>query len=497
MKIVKRGQEARDALKRGIDLVADSVKVTLGPSGRNAVLGRLNITPIITNDGVSIARHIEAEDEIENLGVMVAKEAASLTSNKAKDGTTTTIVLTQAIIASLFEKIKDDGSLVSKKLDTMKLKKELDALCERVVEMLKTKSRPVTKEEIYNVALVSGEYEWLAKIVADVYDKVGVDGFVEIEEAVKTGYDVFPGIELHSGLQSEYFVNNDKGECELERPYVLVTNQKLEIQPILNLVSTLPKDAVENRQISVILIAPDFTLDLIKRMIQTHLNLGLTIIPLKLPTFDKDEVLVDISTLTEAQFLDKNKFLKGEDFINATNFGQLGRVERAIVGPDKTVLIGGNGDTAPRVAEIKRIRDKTESQFDIARMDERIAHLSGGFATIRIGAESESERTYLKMKAENTVGAVQKALESGVVRGGGMALKEVADELGDTLLTTALNAPYKQLQENSGGSFEVGEDILDPVNTTISAVKSACSLAGMLITTEVTVAHKNEPESES
>ena len=497
MKIVKRGQEARDALKKGIDLVADSVRVTLGPSGRNAVLGRLNITPIITNDGVSIARNIEAEDETENLGVMAVKEVASITSNKAKDGTTTTVVLIQAIINSLFEKIKDNGSLITKKVDTMKLKKELDLLCEKVVEMLKAKARPVTPEEIYNVALVSGEYEWLARMVADVYAKVGADGHVEIQEATKTGYDVFPGIKLHSGLQSEYFVNNDKGECELVDPYILVTNQKLEIQPILNLVESLPKEAVEEKKISIVLIAPDFTLDLIKRMIQTHLNLGLTIIPLKLPTFDKDDVLIDIATLTEATFLDKNKFLKGEDFIKAVNFGQLGKVKKATVGPGETILIGGNGDTSARVAEIKRVREKTESQFDIARMDERIAHLSGGFATIRIAAESESERTYFKMKCENTVGAVQKALEGGVVRGGGIAFKEIADELGDNLLSSALVAPYNQLQENSGGTLEVGEDILDPVNTPISAIKSACSLAGLLITTEVTVAYKNEPDTES
>lgn len=496
MKIVKRGQEARDALKRGIDLVADCVKVTLGPSGRNAVLGRLDIPPIITNDGVTIARNIEAEDETENLGVMAMKEATALTDAKAGDGTTTTTVILQKIVETLFDKIKDDGSLITKKVDSIKLKKELDSLCEKVSQMLTDRARKITPEDIYNVALVSAEYEWLAKMVAEVFAKVGMDGFVTLEEAVKTGYEVFPGIELHSGISSDYFFNNEDGEekkCTLENPYILVTNNRLEIYPIVNLIESLPKERVENRDINIVLFAPDFTLDLIKRMIQTKLTFGITIIPIKLPTFDKDDVLVDISTLTEATFLDKNTFLKPEDFVKATNFGQLGQVEKAIITGTKTVLIGGNGDTKSRVAEIKMVREKSQSEFDKTRMDERIAHLSGGFAKIRIGGDSDSERTYFKLKAEDAINAVQEAMKDGVVKGGGLALKEIAEELGDTLISPALLAPYNQIQENSGG-LEIGDDIIDPVKITLSALKSACSLAGIIITTEVTVAHKNVPE---
>lgn len=483
-----RGQPARDALKRGIDLVADSVKVTLGPSGRNAVLGRLNIPPIITNDGVTIARNIEAEDPTENLGVSIVKEAASLADAKGGDGTTTTTVLLQALVSALFEQLKDDGSLIKKKVDAIKLKKELDVLCETVIQKLKDRARAITKDDIYNVALVSGEYEWLAKIVADVFTSIGVQGYVNLEEAVKTEYVVFKGLKLSTGFSSDYFFDEGTRECQLYDPYVLVTNQKLGIQPVLNLIETLPKEGVEGRSISIILIAPDYELDLVKRMIATKINFGLTIIPLKLPTYDKDDLLIDISTLTEATFLDKNTFLKGEDFVKATNFGQLGQVTKAIIGESSAILLGGNGETARRVQEIREVYDKTESQFDRDRMEQRMAHLSGGFATIRIGGDSEAERTYFKLKAEDAINAVQESLKDGVVRGGGVELLGIADELGDTIISEALKAPYNQIQENSGG-IEIGEEIIDPVNITISALRSAVSLAGTIATTEVTVAH--------
>lgn len=491
-KIVKRGQEARDALKRGIDLVADSVKITLGPSGRNVVIGRLNIPPIITNDGVTIARNIEADDPTENLGVSIVKEAASLADAKGGDGTTTATVLTQAFINSLFEKIKDDGSLITKKVDSIKLKKEFDALIDTVVQKLKDRARPITKKDIYDVALVSGEYEWLAKIVADVFEAVGVTGYVNIEEAVKTDFEVFKGLKLAVGFSSEYFYTNDKRECELYNPYVLVTNQRLEIQPIVNLIESLPKDGVEDRSISIILIAPDYSLDVVKRMIATKLQFGLTIIPLKLPTYDKDDILLDIATLTEAQFLDKNTFLKGEDFIKATNFGQLGQIEKAVIGEDTSVLIGGNGDTKGRVKEIKKVYDKTESQFDRDRLEQRMAHLSGGFATIRIGGESEAERTYFKLKTEDAVNAVQEALKDGVVKGGGLALKEIAEELGETIVSKPLMSPYFQIQENSGGTLEILDSVIDPVKITISSLRSAASLASTVATTEVTIAYAED-----
>lgn len=493
MKIVKRGQEARDALKRGIDLVADSIKVTLGPSGRNAVLGRLDLPPIITNDGATIARNIEAEDPTENLGVMAVKEVTAVTDAKAGDGTTTTTVLLQKMVETLFDKIKDNGSLVSKKVDTIKLKKELDTLCETVVIKLKEHSRKITKKDIYNVAFVSAEYEWLAKMIAEVFEQVGADGFVDIEESNKTEYEVFPGIEIHSGPQSaDYFLDNAERQAVLENPYVLVTNNRLEIYPIVNLLESIPKQEEGEKPLDIILIAPEFTLDLIKRMIATKVQFGMNIIPIKLPTYDKDDVLVDIATLTEATFLDKNVLLSAEDFVKAVNFGQLGQVKKAIISESKTILMGGNGDTSDRVKEIKAKKAKSQSEFDKHRMDERIAHLSGGFAKVRISATSETERTYFRHKAEDAINAVREALKEGVVHGGGVTLRVIANEMENTIIAPALKAPYDQIQENAGGVLDIGPDIIDPLTTVISALRSAVSYAGIVITTEVTVAHKKD-----
>lgn len=491
-KLIKTGQDARESLKRGLDKVADCVKVTLGPSGRNAVLGRQGITPLITNDGVSIARNIELEDEFEELGAMIVKEASTLADIKGGDGTTTTTVLLQAIVAEVFNKMKDNGSLVEKKIDTIKLKKEIDKACEAVVTALKAKAKPITKKDIYNVAIVSVEYEWLAKIVTEVFEKVGADGYITVEDGVKTGYEVFNGLEIPTGYHSEYYVNNDQRECVIENAHVFVTNQRLESPTsLVGIVSSLLEKEITN----VILIAPEFSNEVLKAMVSTKLNGGFTAVALRLPTFDKNDSLLDIATLTNAKFIDKNTYTKFEDFEAEIKFENLGTIEKAVVGESKTVFIGGKGDTKNRVKELRKLHAESLSEFDKDALEKRIAYLSGGIAVIKIGGDSDSEKTYYRLKLEDAVNAVQKALNDGVVRGGGLALKEISEKLPKNILTEALKAPYNQIQENSGG-IEIGEKIFDPVTITISAVESACSLAGMLITTEVAVAHKNKPEKD-
>lgn len=487
MKILATGQPAREAIKRGIDTIADCVKVTLGPSGRNAVLGRQDITPIITNDGVTIARNIILDDEIEELGAMIVKEASSLTDREAGDGTTTTTVLLQAIVNEAFEKIKDNGSLIKGKVDTIKLKKDIDIACEQVVEALKLRSKPISIKDIYKVALISVEYEWLAKLIADMFKEIGVDGYVSVEEGIKTGYTVSKGIELNAGFQSEYFINTDDGQCVLENPSVFVTNQKLEIPDVTKIIKSLEGKTVTN----LILIAPDMSREVLNALVATKINAGFNAVAIKLPTFDKNDLLIDVATLTEATFMDKGTFTKYEDYVDAIKFEVLGTVDKAIITNAKTVLIGGNGDTKKRVADIKKRIAETESVFDKDMLEKRVAFLSGGIANFKISADSDFEKTYLRLKVEDAINAVQYALKDGVVRGGGVTLKEVSEELPENILTKALKAPYEQIQLNSGG-IEIGEDVVDPVKVTISAVKSACSLAGMVITTEVAVAHKKK-----
>lgn len=493
MKIIKHGHEARKALKTGLDKVADCVKVTLGPSGRNAVLGRQGISPLFTNDGVSIARNIELEDEIEELGAMMVKEASTLADIKGGDGTTTTTVLLQAITTEVFKKLEDNGSLVAKKVDTIKLKKEIDAACELVSAKLREKAKPITKKDIYDVALVSVEYDWLAKIVTEVFEKVGKDGYVTVEEGVRTEYEVYNGLEIPAGWSSEYFINNDNRECVIGNAHILVTNQRLENPlDVVPVISELTEKNIKE----LVIIAPEFSRDLLNRLVTTKLNAGVSVVALKLPTFDKDDVLIDIATLTEAKFLDKNTFAKYDDFKKELTSFSLGKVEKAVIGEGKTVFIGGKGNTKNRVKELKKQYEESLSEFDKDKIEKRIAYLSGGIAIIKIGGDSDSEKTYYKLKLEDAVNAVQKALKDGVVRGGGLALKEISEELEPNILSEALRAPYEQIQLNSGG-MEIGERVFDPVAVTESSLKSACSLAGMLITTEVAVAYKNKKEDES
>jgi chaperonin GroEL len=489
-KIILKGQEAREALKRGVDLVADCVKLTLGPSGRNAVLGRRNITPIITNDGVTIAHNIEAEDPIEQQGVLIVREAAQLTDSNAGDGTTTTTVLLQKITDKLFSLIKDDGSLVRNKVNTIDLKKELDIWCDKVCEQLKKQSRPITNDDIYNVALVSAEYDWIAKIITDIFIQIGKDGYVSIEEGVKNEYEVFKGMELNVGFPSEYFINNDKRQCVIEKPHILVTNQALEIGAILPVVEEMSKDNITE----IILVAPDFTRDLINRLNTTKVKTGLSIIALKLPTLGKDDLLIDLSTLTNAKFLDKNIYTKYEDLAKEIKLSNFGIADKIIIGDSKTIVMGGNGDTSNRVEEIRKTLASTESVFDKDILEKRIAYLSGGLAVIKISAESEFEKTYFKLKMEDAVNAVQVSLKDGVVKGGGLALKKVSEALDTNQFNDCLLAPYNQIQENCGKKLEIPDNVIDPVKITISAIKSACSLAGMLLTTEIAIAYKNDEE---
>lgn len=491
MKIIKNGQEARDALKRGIDLACNLAKVTLGPTGRNAILGRIDIPPISTNDGVSVVRNVEVEDEIENQGVWIVKEACSVASGKAGDGTTTTAVLLQAIVSELFEKIKDNGSLVSKKVNVIQLMKDFDLDKEVVIQELVKRARPITDEEIYNVAMVSGEFEWLANIISKIYKEIGKDGHVTIQEGNKTKYEVFKGIEFNAGYQSEYFINNDNRECVLKNPAVLVTNQALGIcEEITNIATKLSGDESEG----LIIIAPDFTKDLINRLNTTKLKANFNIVALRLP-MQSDDLLKDIATLTNAKFLDKNLYNKTEDYLADIKMESLGTCGESITSESKTVFVGGQGDTTERIKVLKEKIEQTQSLFDKDSLEKRLAYLSGGIATLTIGGDSDFEKGYFKLKAENAVNSVQNALKGGVVKGGGITLKEIAESLPENLLANALKKPYEQLKENAGGEIEVNDSIIDPVDTVISSLKSACSLASRVLTTEVVIAFKNEPKN--
>jgi chaperonin GroEL len=485
MKIIKTGLDAREALRTGINKVADCVKVTLGPSGKNAVISRPNITPIITNDGVSIARSIVLEDEIEEQGAMIVKEASTLADNNAGDGTTTTTVLLQAIINKVFDDIKEKTDIIGGNVDTIKIKKDIDVVCEEVVKRLKSKAKKT--KDIYNVAFVASEYKWIAEMVTNIFEKIGQDGYVTVEEGNETRFEVFKGLEITSGFHSEYVINSANRECILENPKILVTNKKFE--DILSL-APMVEQAVKEDVGGLLVIAPDFSEEALKRFTTTTVKAGFHIVGVKLPTFDKNDVLLDISALTEATFLDKKLDKKVE-------YKDLGGVSKVVISDTKTILIGGEGDTSKRIEDIKLKIKETQSEFDKDDLEKRLAFLSGGIANVKIFAKSESERTYFILKLEDTINAVKNAIKDGVVKGGGVTLKEIAEEMELNILTEALKRPYAQIQENAGGFLEIGDDIIDPVKTVVSAVESACSLAGLVLTTEVVIAEKNDKKNKN
>lgn len=490
MKIIKRGHEARLALKKGIDLVADSIKVTLGPAGRNAVLGRMGIPPRITNDGATIARNIEAEDEIEQQGVLMLQEATALTDNASGDGTTTTTILLQKIVEEGFKRIQDDGSLVKTKVDLMALKKEVDLACVQTVDKLVALSSPITDEDIYNVAIVSSEHKEIAEMVTEIFKQVGKDGFVKLQEGLRNEYEIFKGIELGAGYLSEYFITDDvKRLCVMNNPSIFVTNQALDEAVALPISNMINADTTQ-----FVVIAPDFTRDLLSRFNTTKLKGDVSIVALKLPYYGKDDLLVDIAVVSGAKFIDKSTFTSYEDLVKEFKTENIGTVAQAIISDSKTMLVGGKGDTASRVADLISLRDRTESVFDKDKLDQRIAFLSGGIAVMTVTGKSDTEKDYMKLKAEDAINAVQVALRDGVVPGAGKALDQISREMEPNILTVALREPHRLLVKSTGKT-EFGPEIIDPVKTTISALQSACSLAGMILTTEVVIAFKNEPQN--
>lgn len=325
-------------------------------------------------------------------------------------------------------------------------------------------------------------------MAADIYTQIGKDGYVTVEEGIKTNYEILKGIELTVGFQSEYYINNDKGECVIENPRILVTNKTLNLESVIPLVESMGKNDVKE----VVIIAPDFSKDLVSRLITTKVKTGFSVVCVKQPVFGKNDILIDIATLVEAKFFDDMTDLK-KDF----DIASLGKANRAIITDSRTVILGGNGDTSKRVKQLKKTLNESESMYDKNNLEKRIAYLSGGIALIKVGAESDFEKTYFKLKIEDAINAVQYALQDGVVKGGGLALKEIAESFPGNILTEAIKAPYDQIQENAGGKLKIGKNIIDPVKTVISALKSATSLAGMLITTEVVIAYKNIKEKEN
>ena len=522
-KEIKFSSDARAAMVRGVDILADTVKVTLGPKGRNVVLEKSFGSPLITNDGVTIAKEIELEDHFENMGAKLVSEVASKTNDIAGDGTTTATVLTQAIVR---EGIKN----VTAGANPIGIRRGIEAAVATAVEALKNNAIPVAnKEAIAQVAAVSSRSEKVGEYISEAMEKVGNDGVITIEESrgMETELEVVEGMQFDRGYLSQYMVtDNEKMVADLENPYILITDKKVSnIQEILPLLESILQS---NRPL--LIIADDVDGEALPTLVLNKIRGTFNVVAVKAPGFGdrRKAMLEDIAILTGGTVITEDLGLELKD----ATIEALGQASKVTVDKDSTVIVEGAGKPeaiANRVAVIKSQIETTTSEFDREKLQERLAKLSGGVAVIKVGAATETELKEMKLRIEDALNATRAAVEEGIVAGGGTALANVisavasleleGDEAtGRNIVLRALEEPVRQIAHNAGyeGSIVIdrlknaelgtgfnaatGEwvnmieaGIIDPVKVSRSALQNAASVASLILTTEAVVANKPEP----
>ena len=522
-KEIKFSSDARSAMVRGVDILADTVKVTLGPKGRNVVLEKSFGSPLITNDGVTIAKEIELEDHFENMGAKLVSEVASKTNDIAGDGTTTATVLTQAIVR---EGIKN----VTAGANPIGIRRGIEAAVAAAVEALKNNAIPVAnKEAIAQVAAVSSRSEKVGEYISEAMEKVGKDGVITIEESrgMETELEVVEGMQFDRGYLSQYMVtDSEKMVADLENPYILITDKKISnIQEILPLLESILQS---NRPL--LIIADDVDGEALPTLVLNKIRGTFNVVAVKAPGFGdrRKAMLEDIAILTGGTVITEDLGLELKD----ATIEALGQAARVTVDKDSTVIVEGAGNPeaiSHRVAVIKSQIETTTSEFDREKLQERLAKLSGGVAVIKVGAATETELKEMKLRIEDALNATRAAVEEGIVAGGGTALANVipavaaleltGDEAtGRNIVLRALEEPVRQIAHNAGfeGSIvidrlknaELGkgfnaatgewvnmieEGIIDPVKVSRSALQNAASVASLILTTEAVVANKPEP----
>src|SRR3989338_2570289 len=527
-------EKARKALKAGIDKVANAVKITLGPRGRNVALDKGYGGPIITNDGVTIAKDITLKDKFENMGAEIVKEVASKTNEISGDGTTTSIVLTQAIIS---EGLKQTAM----GLNAMAVKRGIDKAAGLVVKALADMAKQIkTKDEIKQVASISAESSELGAKIAETIDKVGKDGVVTVEESQSFGVDseVVKGLEFDKGYVSPYMITNtERMEAEYKDIPILITDKKISaIKEILPLLEKLAQTGKKD----LVIIADDVEGEALATFVVNKLRGAFNILAVKAHGYGdrKKEILADIAITVGAQLVSEDLGIKLEN----AELSLLGRANRVVATKDSTVIVGGKGkksEIEARIASLRKQVENTDSKFDKEKLEERVAKLSGGVAVIRVGAATETEMKYLKDKIEDAVNATKAAISEGIVPGGGAALAKVSAKLaknvegiaksrgdefavGYSILVGALTAPFKQIVRNTGREDEmvllaeisgggnkgfnaateevvdmVEAGVIDPVKVTRLGVENAASAAAVLLTTEAAVADIPEEKKAS
>ncbi|HEU9253655.1 TPA: chaperonin GroEL [Streptococcus pneumoniae] len=522
-KEIKFSSDARSAMVRGVDILADTVKVTLGPKGRNVVLEKSFGSPLITNDGVTIAKEIELEDHFENMGAKLVSEVASKTNDIAGDGTTTATVLTQAIVR---EGIKN----VTAGANPIGIRRGIETAVAAAVEALKNNAIPVAnKEAIAQVAAVSSRSEKVGEYISEAMEKVGKDGVITIEESrgMETELEVVEGMQFDRGYLSQYMVtDSEKMVADLENPYILITDKKISnIQEILPLLESILQS---NRPL--LIIADDVDGEALPTLVLNKIRGTFNVVAVKAPGFGdrRKAMLEDIAILTGGTVITEDLGLELKD----ATIEALGQAARVTVDKDSTVIVEGAGNPeaiSHRVAVIKSQIETTTSEFDREKLQERLAKLSGGVAVIKVGAATETELKEMKLRIEDALNATRAAVEEGIVAGGGTALANVipavatleltGDEAtGRNIVLRALEEPVRQIAHNAGfegsividrlknAELDIGfnaatgewvnmidQGIIDPVKVSRSALQNAASVASLILTTEAVVANKPEP----
>jgi chaperonin GroEL len=523
-KELKFNEDARRALERGVNILADAVKVTLGPKGRYVVLDKKFGAPTITNDGVTIAREIEVEDVFENQGAQLVREVATSTNDVAGDGTTTATVLAQAIV-------KDGLRNVAAGANPMAIKRGIERAVEDVVENLKTQSKEISgKEDIARVATVSSRDREIGEVLSDAIEKVGKDGVVNVEEGQTFGLELefTEGMQFDKGYLSPYMITDpERMEAVLDEPYILVANQKIgavkDLLPVLEQVIQAGKP--------LLIVAEDVEGESLATIVVNKLRGTFTAVAVKAPGFGdrRKRMLEDIAILTGAEVITEEMGLKLEN----TKLSQLGHARRVVVDKDTTTIIDGAGDPdgiKSRIKQLKSEIENTDSDFDREKLQERLAKLAGGVAVVKVGAATETEMKEKKHRVEDALQAARAALEEGVVPGGGVALVNTIDGInldeyegdertGATIVVRSLEEPVRQLANNAGlegsivvdkiknspkghglnvesGEYEdlVKAGITDPTMVVRSALQNAASIAKNILTTEAIVAEAPEKQ---
>jgi chaperonin GroEL len=524
-KSLEFNEDARRALERGVNRLADAVKVTLGPKGRNVVIDKKWGAPTITNDGVTVAREIELENPTENLGAQLAKEVATKTNDVAGDGTTTATVLAQAMVAEGLRSVAAGAN-------PMSLKRGIDAAASAVAESLLETARDVEeRSEIANVATISAQDEKIGAVIAEAFDKVGKDGVITVEEAPTMGIELefTEGMQFDKGYISAYFSTDpERMEAVLEDAYVLLNGGKIasmtEFLPLLEKIAQTKKP--------LLVVAEDVEGEALSTLVVNKIRGLLNVVAVKAPGFGdrRKAMLADMAVLTGGQVVSEEVGIK----LELAGLDVLGQARRVVVTKDDTTIVDGAGDQAEVDDRIRQLRveiENTDSDWDREKLQERVAKLAGGVAVLRAGAATEVELKEKKHRLEDAISATRAAIEEGIIPGGGATLVQAAAKLGDLgktgdeatgvqVVRRALYAPARWIAENAGaeGGVVVGrieelpaghgynaatgefgdllaQGVIDPVKVTRSAVQNAASIAGMLLTTEALVTEKPEPET--